>query len=92
MDKFPVGVMMNKRLTVRTAQQHGQKYVPKLLENTGKGELDASSLATHWISLEQSVRGYDMLKNKAENCRLVVFAPQITSVGVRTGGRQAVRD
>jgi hypothetical protein len=36
MDKFPVGVMMNKRLTVRTAQQHGQKYVPKLLSTPSK--------------------------------------------------------
>jgi hypothetical protein len=28
MDKFPLGVLMNKGMTLRTAQQHGQKYVP----------------------------------------------------------------
>ncbi|MBV9399127.1 MAG: glutathione-dependent formaldehyde dehydrogenase, partial [Bryobacterales bacterium] len=65
MDKFPVGVMMNKGLTVRTAQQHGQKYLPRLLEHTLNGELDASFLATHHFSLEDAPRGYDIFQNKA---------------------------
>ena len=76
MDKFPLGVMMNKGLTVRTAQQHGQKYVPRLLEHTRRGELDASFLATHRFSLEDGPRGYDMFKHKADGCLRVVFAPQ----------------
>jgi threonine dehydrogenase-like Zn-dependent dehydrogenase len=76
MDKFPVGVMMNKGLTIRTAQQHGQKYVPRLLEHTSRGELDASFLATHRFSLEDGPRGYDIFKNKEEGCLRVVFAPQ----------------
>ena len=37
MDKFPMGVIMNKGLTVRTAQQHGQAYVPRLLEHAAEG-------------------------------------------------------
>src|SRR5436305_6625529 len=53
MDKFPLGVVMNKGLTVRTAQQHGQKYVARLLEHTARGELDASFLATHRLSIEE---------------------------------------
>ncbi len=76
MDKFPLGVMMNKGLTVRTAQQHGQKYVPRLIEHTQRGELDASFLATHRFTIDDGPRGYDMFKNKAEGCLRVVFAPQ----------------
>lgn len=76
MDKFPVGVMMNKGLTIRTAQQHAHKYLPKLLELTARGQLDASFLATHHYSLEDSPRGYDIFKNKEESCLRVVFAPQ----------------
>ncbi|MBV8847848.1 MAG: zinc-binding dehydrogenase, partial [Bryobacterales bacterium] len=76
MDKFPVGVMMNKGLTVRTAQQHGQKYLPRLLEHTLNGELDASFLATHHFSLEDAPRGYDIFQNKANGCLRVVFSPQ----------------
>ncbi len=75
MDKFPIGIIMNKGLTVRTAQQHGQKYVPRLLEHTVKGELDASFLATHRFSLEESPRGYDMFKHKEDNCLRAVFIP-----------------
>ncbi|HEX8110987.1 MAG TPA: zinc-dependent alcohol dehydrogenase [Kofleriaceae bacterium] len=75
MDKFPVGVMMNKGLTVRTAQQHGQKYVPRLLEHVAKGELDPSFLATHRFSLEDGPRGYAMFKHKTDGCVRAVFAP-----------------
>lgn len=29
-DKFPMGVLMNKGLTLRTVQQHGQRYISSL--------------------------------------------------------------
>ena len=38
MDKFPIGAIMNKGLTVRSAQQHGQKYMPRLLEHAAGHE------------------------------------------------------
>jgi threonine dehydrogenase-like Zn-dependent dehydrogenase len=75
MDKFPLGVMMNKGLTVRTAQQHGQKYVPKLLEHVQRGELDPSYLATHRFPLEQAPRAYDMFKKKQDGMLRAVFIP-----------------
>ena len=76
MDKFPVGSIMNKGLTVRTAQQHGQKYVPRLLAHAVKGELDPSYLATHRFSLEDSALGYDLFKHKKDGCVRAVFTPQ----------------
>ena len=75
MDKFPVGAIMNKGLTVRSAQQHGQKYMPRLLEHVVKNELDPSFLATHRFSLEDSPRGYDMFKHKKDGCVRAVFTP-----------------
>jgi len=75
MDKFPVGAIMNKGLTVRTAQQHGQKYVPRLLEHAARGELDPSFLVTHRFSLEDAPRGYEMFKHKTDGCVRAVFAP-----------------
>jgi threonine dehydrogenase-like Zn-dependent dehydrogenase len=74
-DKFPMGVIMNKGLTLRSAQQHGQFYVPRLLEHTAKGELDPSQLATHHLPLEESVRGYEMFKEKQDGCIRAVFTP-----------------
>ena len=74
-DKFPMGVIMNKGLTVRSAQQHGQRYVPRLLEHAQRGELDPSYLATHTMSLEDAPRGYEMFKTKEDGCVRVVFKP-----------------
>ncbi|HYT35495.1 MAG TPA: zinc-binding dehydrogenase, partial [Ktedonobacteraceae bacterium] len=75
MDKFPIGVIMNKGLTVRTAQQHGQKYMPRLLDHARRGELDPSFLVTHRFSLEDSPRGYEMFKHKEDGCVRAVFTP-----------------
>jgi threonine dehydrogenase-like Zn-dependent dehydrogenase len=75
MDKFPLGVLMNKGITVRTAQQHGQRYMPKMLQHVQEGELDPSFLITHRMSLEDAPRGYELFKDKAEGCVRAVFAP-----------------
>jgi threonine dehydrogenase-like Zn-dependent dehydrogenase len=72
---FPLGVMMNKGLTIRTAQQHGQKYVPKLLEHVQRGELDAEFLATHQFSLDDAPRAYEMFKHKQDGMLRAVFKP-----------------
>lgn len=75
MDKFPIGAIMNKGLTVRTAQQNGQKYLPLLLDLAASGELDPSFLATHHFSLEEAPRGYEMFKQKQDGCVRAVFTP-----------------
>ena len=75
MDKFPMGLIMNKGLTVRSAQQHGQRYVPQLLEHVAEGEMDPSYLATHQFSLEDAPRGYEMFKHKEDGCVRAVFTP-----------------
>ncbi|WP_323172611.1 zinc-dependent alcohol dehydrogenase [Natrialba sp. PRR66] len=75
MDKFPLGIVMNKGLTVRTAQQHGQRYVPDLLEYAAEGEMDPSYLATHELELEESPRGYELFKHKEDSCVRPVFVP-----------------
>ncbi|MDB4973417.1 MAG: Alcohol dehydrogenase GroES domain protein [Myxococcaceae bacterium] len=75
MDKFPVGLLMNKGMTLKTAQQHGQAYVPRLLEYAQKGLLDPSYLATHRFPLEEGPRAYDMFKHKKDGLVRAVFAP-----------------
>lgn len=74
-DKFPLGALMNKGLTLRGAQQHGQRYVPMLLDRMAKGEISTSHLATHVMSLDEGPRGYDMFKNKEDGCVRAVFRP-----------------
>ncbi|MGV7092931.1 zinc-dependent alcohol dehydrogenase [Siccibacter turicensis] len=75
MDKFPLGVAMNKGLTIRTAQQHGQYYMERLLHHASHGELRTDFLATHHFSLEEAPRGYEMFKHKEDGCVRAVFKP-----------------
>jgi threonine dehydrogenase-like Zn-dependent dehydrogenase len=74
-DKFPMGVIMNKGLTMRTAQQHGQRYVPRLLEHARRGELDPSFLVSHRMSLDDAPQGYEIFKHKRDGCVRAVFVP-----------------
>lgn len=74
-DKFPLGALMNKGLTVRGAQMHGQRYTPMLLERMAAGELTTEHLATHVMPLDEAPRGYEMFKEKEDGCVRAVFRP-----------------
>jgi threonine dehydrogenase-like Zn-dependent dehydrogenase len=74
-DKFPLGAMMNKGLTVRGAQMHGPRYIPMLLERMANGELVTEHLATHVMPLDEGPKGYQMFKDKEDNCVRAVFLP-----------------
>ncbi|SDG99337.1 zinc-dependent alcohol dehydrogenase [Klenkia brasiliensis] len=74
-DKFPLGAVMNKALTLRGAQQHGQRYVPEILDLMDSGEVRTEHLATHVMSLEQGPEGYRMFKEKEDGCVRAVFKP-----------------
>ncbi|MFL6967275.1 zinc-dependent alcohol dehydrogenase [Pseudomonas alvandae] len=76
LDKFPMGAIVNKSLTLRSGQQPGQRYVKRLFEHIQKGELDPSYLLTHPMGLEQSVEGYAMFKEKRQDCLRAVFRPE----------------
>jgi threonine dehydrogenase-like Zn-dependent dehydrogenase len=74
-DKFPMGAVMNKGLTIRSGQQHGQRYIPMLLDHVAAGRLDPSYLATHPMPLDQGARGYRMFTDKSDGCLRAVFYP-----------------
>jgi threonine dehydrogenase-like Zn-dependent dehydrogenase len=70
-----MGAFMNGGLSMRSAQQHGERYIPMLLERMVSGELKTAHLMTHAMTLEDGARGYDLFKNKRDNCLRSVFAP-----------------
>ncbi len=74
-DKFPLGAVINKGLTLRGAQQHGQRYVPRILEHMARGELTTEHLATHVMALDDAPRGYRMFKDKEDGCVRAVLTP-----------------
>jgi threonine dehydrogenase-like Zn-dependent dehydrogenase len=74
-DKFPLGAVINKGLTLRGAQQHGQRYIPMLLDLIAAGELDTRHLVTHEMTLAEGPRAYQMFKDKEDGCVRVVLRP-----------------
>jgi threonine dehydrogenase-like Zn-dependent dehydrogenase len=75
MDKFPIGSVMNRSLTIRTGQCHVQRYLKPLLQRIRNGEIDPSFVISHTMSLDDAPQGYDMFKNKHDDCTKVVLKP-----------------
>jgi threonine dehydrogenase-like Zn-dependent dehydrogenase len=74
-DRFPMGAVMNRSLTIRSGQCHVQRYLEPLLERIRVGEIDPSFVITHRLSLEEAPRGYDIFKDKEDECVKVVLTP-----------------
>ncbi|GAA2709896.1 zinc-dependent alcohol dehydrogenase [Micromonospora olivasterospora] len=74
-DKFPMGSFMNRSLTMRSGQAHVQRYWRPLLERIRRGEIDPSYIITHTMRLEDTPHGYDIFKNKQDECLKVVLKP-----------------
>ena len=74
-DKLPLGAAMNKGLTIKTAQQHGQRYAPRLLEHVQRGEVDPARVVSHVLPLSDAPRAYKLFKNKDDNCIRVLLRP-----------------
>ena len=73
-DRFPMGSVMNRSLTIRTGQCHVQRYMRPLLERIQRGEIDPSFVITHRLRLEDAPQGYDMFLHKRDNCEKVVLS------------------
>lgn len=78
-DGFPLGALMNKALTLRSAQQHAQRYIPVVLDRMVRGDLWTGYLTTHPMSLDDAPRGYDLFKHRTDGCLRAVFHPQATA-------------
>ena len=74
-DKFPIGSLMNRSLTVRTGQTHVHRYQHQLLERIERGEIDPSFIITHRARLADAPRMYELFKHKQDECLKVVLTP-----------------
>jgi threonine dehydrogenase-like Zn-dependent dehydrogenase len=74
-DKFPMGSLMNRSLTLRGAQCHVQRYMRPLLDRIRAGDIDPSFVISHRMRLDDTPRGYDMFKHKEDECMKVFITP-----------------
>src|SRR4051794_1082814 len=56
-DKFPMGSLMNRSLTIKTGQCHVQRYMRPLLERIQNGDIDPSFVITHRLPLDAAPEG-----------------------------------
>jgi len=73
-DKFPMGSVMNRGLTIRAGQCDVQKYMQPLLDRIERGEIDPSFVITHRMPLAQAADGYSLFLGKSDGCEKVVLA------------------
>jgi threonine dehydrogenase-like Zn-dependent dehydrogenase len=72
-DRFPIGSVMNRSLTIKSGQCHVQRYMQPLLERIQNGDIDPTFIITHTLPLDQAPHGYHIFKNKLEDCEKVVL-------------------
>ncbi|MBF2072750.1 MAG: glutathione-dependent formaldehyde dehydrogenase [Synechococcales cyanobacterium C42_A2020_086] len=75
LDKVPMGAAFNKGLTLKMGQTHVHRYLQPLLKRIQTRALDPSGIITHHLPLEQAAHGYDIFKEKKDNCIKVVLKP-----------------
>jgi threonine dehydrogenase-like Zn-dependent dehydrogenase len=72
-DKFPLGSLMNRSLTIKSGQCHVHRYMKPLLDHIVKGDIDPSFVITHRMHLEDAAVGYDIFNQKEDDCLKVVL-------------------
>jgi len=74
-DKFPMGTVVNRSLTIKSGQCHVQRYMRPLLEHIQAGDIDPTFIITHQMPLHEAPQGYEIFKNKLDDCVKVVLKP-----------------
>ena len=72
-DKFPMGAVLNRGLTIRAGQCHVHRYMKPLLERIERGDIDPTFIITHHAPLNAAPEMYDTFLNKEDECVKVVL-------------------
>ena len=74
-DNFPVHQFFDKGITLRGGQAPAHKHIDKLLQYVVDGKVKLDDIITHSLPLSQAAHGYDIFRNKKDNCVKVVLKP-----------------
>jgi threonine dehydrogenase-like Zn-dependent dehydrogenase len=74
-DKFPIGSVMNRSITIKSGQCHVHRYMRPLLERIRKAEVDSTYVISHRLPLEEAPAAYELFKKKQDHCTKVVLTP-----------------
>ncbi|HVQ10152.1 MAG TPA: zinc-dependent alcohol dehydrogenase [Allosphingosinicella sp.] len=74
-DKFPLGALMEKGLTVKAGQTHVQKYSRLLLDLVAENEIDTEFLISHRAGLEDGPALYKHWHDEQNDYTKIVLKP-----------------
>jgi len=74
-DKFPMGAVLNRGLTIRAGQCHVHRYMAPLLERIYAGDIDPTFVITHRMRLSDAPTSYEIFKHKQDDCVKCVLTP-----------------
>ena len=74
-DKFPMGAIVNRSLTIKSGQTHVHRYMRPLLDRIDKGDIDPTFIITHRLGLDDAASAYDTFSKKQDECMKVVLRP-----------------
>jgi threonine dehydrogenase-like Zn-dependent dehydrogenase len=74
-DKFPIGAIVNRSLTIKSGQTHVHRYMRPLLQRIQNGDIDPSFVITHRMRLNDAPEGYQIFNDKEDDCLKIVMRP-----------------
>ena len=85
-DKFPLGQVMEKGLTIKTGQTHMQRYLKPLLDLIREDKVDTTFLISHREPLEKAAEMYRHWHDEQDTYTKIVLKPEMAKS--RTGVHQ----
>ncbi len=74
-DNFPIGQFFDKGIILKGGQAPAHKYIDQLLKYVQEGKVTLDDVITHRLPLSEIAHGYEIFKNKEDNCVKVVLDP-----------------
>jgi S-(hydroxymethyl)glutathione dehydrogenase / alcohol dehydrogenase len=74
-DKFPLGQIFDKGISLRFGQAPVQKYIDELIDLVATGRIRLNDIISHRLGLDEAVHGYEIFKDKKDDCVKVVLQP-----------------
>lgn len=74
-DNFPIGQMFDKGVRLHMGQAPVQKYIDELIDHVEGGRVKLDDIITHRLPLSEVAHGYDIFKNKEDDCVKVILTP-----------------
>ncbi len=74
-DNFPLGRMFDKGITIKQGQAPVLNYIDHLIELVTTEKVVLDDIISHTLPLSEVAHGYDIFKNKEDDCVKVVLKP-----------------